>query len=80
METTVQYAETHLPQLLRCVAQGEEVILREGGDPVARIVPFPSNRRHARPQVGHITSAPVQWTPDSFTALDDAGMKELGLL
>ena len=74
METTVQYAETHFAQLLRCVAQGED------GDPVARIVPFPGPRRHARPQVGHVTSAPVRWNADSFTALDEAGMKDLGLL
>ena len=80
METTVEYAETHLAQLLRCVAQGEEIILREDGDPVARIVPFPNGRRHTRPQVGEITSAPVRWADDSFIALDDAGMKELGLL
>ncbi len=80
METTVQYAETHFAQLLRCVAQGEEVILRENGDPVARIVPFPTAKRQTRPQVGDITSAPVRWAPDSFTALDDAGLKELGLL
>lgn len=80
METTVQYAETHFAQLLRCVAQGEEIILSEGGDPVARIVPFPSPRRHHRPQVGHITSAPVRWNADSFTALDEAGMTDLGLL
>ena len=80
METTVQYAETHLAQLLICVEQGEEVILRKGADAVARIVPFPPLPKHRRPQVGEITSAPVGWNEDSFAPLDEAGMKALGLL
>ena len=80
METTLEYAEAHFAQLLRRVVQGEEVILREGMKPVARIVPFPATQNAARPQVGAITSAPVRWTDASFSALDEAGMKALGLL
>ena len=80
MEATVEYAETHLALLLRCVEQGEEVILRNGDVLIARIVPFPHPQKQPRPQVGEITSAPVQWNSDSFASLDDAGMKALGLL
>ena len=80
METTLEYAEAHFAQLLRRVVQGEEVILREGVKPVARIVPFPATQNAARPQVGVITSGPVRWTDASFSALDEAGMKALGLL
>lgn len=69
MEATVEYAETHLALLLRCVEQGEEVILRNGDDLVARIVPFPHPQTQPRPQVGEITSAPVIWRADSFPAV-----------
>jgi antitoxin (DNA-binding transcriptional repressor) of toxin-antitoxin stability system len=79
MEATLDYAETHFAQLLRLVAGGEEVLLRRGTEPVARIVPIPATPR-PRPKVGEITSAPVRWTAESFAALDDHGMKELGLL
>ena len=80
METTVQYAETHLAQLLICVGNGEEVILRNGAEAVARIVPFPQPTKRHRPQVGELTSAPVKWDAASFAALDEAGMKSLGFL
>ena len=36
--------------------------------------------RGARPQVGEVTSAPVRWSAESFAALDEEGIKELGLL
>ena len=70
MDTTLDYAETHFSQLLRLVANGEEV---------ARIVPIPP-ARGTRPKVGEITSAPVRWSAESFAALDEEGIKELGLL
>ena len=80
MEATLDYAETHFAQLLRRVVQGEEIVLREGLRPVARIVPFPALGTLPRPQVGEITSGPVRWTKESFTALDEAGLKALGML
>ena len=80
METTVQYAETHLAQLLIRVERGEEVILRNGAEAVARIVPFPHAPKRPRPQVGELTSAPVKWDDASFAPLDEAGMKNLHLV
>lgn len=80
METTLEYAEAHFAQLLRRVVQGEEILLCEGAQPVARIVPLPKSEKHGRPLVGEITSAPIRWSRESFTALDEAGMKALGLL
>ena len=79
METTLDYAAGHFSQLLRLVAEGEEVVLRNGTVAVARIVPIPP-LRGARPKVGEVTSAPVRWSAESFAALDEAGIKELGLL
>ena len=80
MEATLDYAETHFPQLLRKVISGEEVLLRKGSIAVARILPVAAVPPGPRPRVGEITSAPVRWSGDSFAPLDDAGMNELGLL
>ena len=80
MEATLDYAETHLSHLLQQVALGEEVLLRQGTVAVARIVPVKSSSPLKRPRVGERTSAPVLWTAESFAALDEAGMQELGLL
>jgi antitoxin (DNA-binding transcriptional repressor) of toxin-antitoxin stability system len=79
METTLDYAAAHFLQLLGRVAEGEEIVLRNGTVPVARIVPIPQPRG-ARAKVREITSEPVRWTEESFAALDGVGMKQLGLL
>jgi antitoxin (DNA-binding transcriptional repressor) of toxin-antitoxin stability system len=85
METTLDYAETHFSQLLRRVVNGEEILLRAGEVTVAKIVPvnnapLVSSAQCARPKVGEVTSAPIRWSADSFSPLDDAGLKELRLL
>jgi antitoxin (DNA-binding transcriptional repressor) of toxin-antitoxin stability system len=80
METTLDYAEGHFSQIMRQVKAGEEILLRDGVTAVAKIIPVPARRATFRPQVGEKTSAPVKWNSASFAALDDAGMKELGLL
>jgi antitoxin (DNA-binding transcriptional repressor) of toxin-antitoxin stability system len=80
METTLGYAETHFSKLLQQVALGEEVLLRQGSVALALIVPVKSPSPLTRPRVGVRTSAPVRWNAESFSALDEAGMQELGLL
>lgn len=81
MEASLDYAQLHFHQLLRRVVGGEEVLLREEGRAVAKIVPFEiSTGSPIRPRVGEITSEPVRWCSDSFAALDEDGMKALGLL
>lgn len=79
MEATLDYAASHFAQLLRTVALGEEVLLREGNKAVARIVPV-RDVCTTRPRVGEITSSPVRWSKEAFSALDETGMKELGML
>ena len=41
----VHEAKTHLSQLLKRVAAGEEIIIARSGKPVARLVPVAGNRR-----------------------------------
>jgi prevent-host-death family protein len=47
MEVTVQEAKTQLSQLLRRVEAGEEVVIRRGRVPVAKLVraPAPEGKR-----------------------------------
>ena len=80
MQTTVEFAEQHFAELLQLVSAGEEVVVHSGSSPVARIVPFGSCHPSLRPQVGEVTSGPVRWSDASFEPLNDAGLRELGLL
>ena len=41
IEVGVHEAKTTLSRLLRLVAAGEEVVIRRGGEPVAKLVPMP---------------------------------------
>jgi prevent-host-death family protein len=59
----VHEAKTHLSQLLRRVAEGEEIEIHSNGRPVARLVPIaPVGRR----QFGHDRGKYV--VPDDFDA------------
>jgi prevent-host-death family protein len=39
-EVNVHEAKTHLSQLLRRVAAGEEIVIARGGEPIAKLVPI----------------------------------------
>lgn len=59
----VHEAKTHLSALLRRVAAGEEIEIRVGGEPVARLVPIvPRRRRVLGSDVGRFE------VPDDFDA------------
>ena len=66
-------------QLLRFVAEGEESLAAEWHSAGGTDRPDPA-RFGLRPKVGEVTSAPVRWSAESFAALDEEGIKELGLL
>jgi prevent-host-death family protein len=44
-EVGVHEAKTHLSQLLKRVAAGEEIVIARGGKPIARLVPVVGRRR-----------------------------------
>jgi antitoxin (DNA-binding transcriptional repressor) of toxin-antitoxin stability system len=48
----VDSPEAHLPDLLKRVGQGEEIVLVERGKPVAKVVPHPQQERNYRSIVG----------------------------
>lgn len=41
---TIHEAKTHFSKLIRRAEAGEEIVVRRGRDPVARIVPLPKRR------------------------------------
>ncbi len=45
-QVNIHQAKTHLSRLIERVRAGEEVVIAKGGEPVARLVPFP--RRQPR--------------------------------
>jgi prevent-host-death family protein len=75
---TIYEAKTHLSKLLARVAQGEEVVVKKGSIPIARIVPYTDVPRK-RPKVGTVTSRPIRWTADCFQPLSDDEAEAWGL-
>ncbi len=48
MDVSVANAKNHLSELLRSVAEGEQVVITRNGKPVAQLVPPPSDKRTVR--------------------------------
>ena len=76
---TTHEAKTHLSKLVAEVEAGEEIIIRRGARPVARLAPLGRTTRASRPKVGTITSPPVRAKPGVFEPLSDEELKEWGL-
>jgi len=60
----IHEAKTRLSQLLRRVADGEEVIIARDGNPVARLIPYSAFRAHRAPGL----AAEQVTIADDFTA------------
>jgi len=78
IEVTVHEAKTNLSKLLAAVESGEEIVVRRGRHPVAKLVPL-REPAQKRPPVGVATSKPVRYTKDCFDPLADKELKEWGL-
>jgi prevent-host-death family protein len=48
MDVSIAEAKNRLPELIRAVEEGEEVIITRHGKPVAQIAPAPPQRRKVR--------------------------------
>jgi prevent-host-death family protein len=72
---TTHEAKTHLSSLLKQVEQGEEVEVRRGDHPVARLVPI----KKTRPKVGTVTSPRIEYSEDAFAPLSEEEMTRWGL-
>jgi prevent-host-death family protein len=76
---TTHEAKTQLSKLLAEVEAGEEVIIRRGDKPVARLVAMPARRARTRPLVGTLTSAPVHIAADALAPLSEEELAHWGL-
>ena len=48
MDVSIAEAKNRLPELIRAVEQGEQVVITRHGKPVAQITPPPPNRRQVQ--------------------------------
>ena len=76
---TTHEAKTHLSSLLKRVEQGEEVEVRRGDHPVAKLVPIEVRGKKSRPKVGTITSPRIKYSEDAFTPLSEEELNRWGL-
>jgi prevent-host-death family protein len=76
---TTHEAKTHLSSLLKRVEQGEEVEVRRGDHPVARLVPIEGAIKKTRPKVGTVTSPRIEYSEDAFAPLSKEEMTRWGL-
>ncbi|MGH7918310.1 MAG: type II toxin-antitoxin system Phd/YefM family antitoxin [Candidatus Dormibacteraceae bacterium] len=70
MEVTVQEAKTNLSRLLRRVEAGEDVTIRRGREPVARLVrlPAPPGKRRIWGHLRGSLGADFDELPEDFRA------------
>ncbi|HST60279.1 MAG TPA: type II toxin-antitoxin system prevent-host-death family antitoxin [Longimicrobium sp.] len=64
----LSHAKSQLPELVRQAARGDDVILTEGGEPVAMIIPI--TRAHAPRQFGSAKGL-IEMRDDFDEPLDD---------
>jgi prevent-host-death family protein len=75
---TTHSAKTHLSRLLKEGQHGETVIILHGTEPVAKLISA-DDQQNKRPEVGEITSDPVQYSEETFAPLGEEELKEWGL-
>jgi prevent-host-death family protein len=73
---TVHQAKTNLSKLLRKVAQGEEVIIARGKQPVAKIVPL---NRSPRKRIPGRWKGKISYSDDAFAPLSKKELAAWGI-
>ena len=48
MDFSIAEAKNRLPELIRAMEQGKQIIITRHGKPVAQLLPAPANRRQVR--------------------------------
>jgi prevent-host-death family protein len=72
MDVSIAEAKNRLPEIIRAVEQGEQVVITRHGRPVAQIVPAPQRRKVKLAGMKDVIQLPPGWdTPideDAFLA------------
>ena len=75
---TIDQAASRFSHLISLIGKGEEVVVLDHEQPVARIIRCESPGG-SRPKVGTITSAPVRYSEDCFALMSDNELKDWGI-
>jgi antitoxin (DNA-binding transcriptional repressor) of toxin-antitoxin stability system len=70
---TLKEAQSALADLIHRLAPGEEVVITENDQPVARLIPTPPTPRVARRQLGTMKGTVLSMAPDFDAPLEDFG-------
>lgn len=76
---TTHEAKTQLSRLLAEVEAGEEITIRRGNVPIAKLTAVRGKARRVRPRVGTVTSQPIRAAADAFAPLDEEALKDWGV-
>lgn len=76
---TTYKAKTHLSKLLKEVQRGEEVLIKRGDVPVAKIIAVGHEQQVSRPPVGKRTSERIKLSADAFAPLSDGELAGWGI-
>jgi prevent-host-death family protein len=68
---TIQEAQSRLTDLIRRLSPGEEVVITENDQPVARIVPTPVVAKKIARQLGTMKGSVLYMAPDFDAPLED---------
>lgn len=78
-QVSTHEAKTHLSRLIAEVEAGEEVVIYRGAVAAARLIAVTEKPMRPRPEVGTITSGPVEVAPDAFAPLAGSDLAIWGL-
>ena len=78
IKVSIDQAASRFSHWLTLIAGGEEVVVLDHEQPVARITRC-EPVTGTRPKVGTLTSAPVRYAEDCFAPLTDEELKDWGL-
>lgn len=68
---TIQEAQATLSDLIHRLAPGEEVVITENDQPIARLVPTPATPQRKRRQLGTMKGTVLYMAPDFDAPLED---------
>jgi len=70
---TIQEAQSRLTDLIHRLSSGEEIVITENDQPVARFVPTPAVANKKARQLGTMKGSVLSIAPDFDAALEDFG-------
>jgi prevent-host-death family protein len=68
---SIEEAQAKLPDLIHGLHSGDEVVITENNQPVARLVPAPSESLHQPRQPGMLKGSVLYMAPEFDAPLDD---------